>query len=477
MILFRKFKLPRLIFRTWPWKIAMYVAVPLLTLTSISLATYFIIDYNNKTNIKTEFSINNLSNVNSLSQKEVPQLNEDDLRDILIEQFNVNQTYPIATPKNAILISIDSLLTSAVNGTITFNATFSLTNNTNVNQKFTISGFKAQARPNKLANNITIDNDIFANIYPTSLADVNNTSILDTNNQNYSKLKESIFNLLPNKPENLSINDFFIEADSIINSNYDAFNSWNGSIIIRYYLDKTKYKYPEFSYSTTVFGFKKYDLLNLQPIDGAIKISAPLSYSTAIASNIDNNKIKEIIIDELIQNDTTIPLKPEDINIEINRSDNKNGNIYLKYLQITTYNPIKNYSNVIINGFKKVVPTLKTQIISNHKYQSLLANEIDSIKLKEIVYDNLIIPSSIQILPNDIIVDVVQIDAINGSLKLIPNIRGYETNPFITGTTNGEITITNFKVNRPKPLNSEYTIPNDYAMFKPSELDDEVYKK
>ena len=203
----------------------MYVAVPLLTLTSISLATYFIIDYNNKTNIKTEFSINNLSNVNSLSQKEVPQLNEDDLRDILIEQFNVNQTYPIATPKNAILISIDSLLTSAVNGTITFNATFSLTNNTNVNQKFTISGFKAQARPNKLANNITIDNDIFANIYPTSLADVNNTSILDTNNQNYSKLKESIFNLLPNKPENLSINDFFIEADSIINSNYDAFNS------------------------------------------------------------------------------------------------------------------------------------------------------------------------------------------------------------------------------------------------------------
>ncbi len=477
MILFRKLKLPRLIYRTWPWKIAIFIAVPVLTITSVSLATYFIVDYNNKTKIKTSFNVQKLPVVSELSNKEVSELTEKDLREILIEQFNTNQAYHIITPKNSIIISIDSSLSSSIKGEITFNANFALSNNTNVNKRFTVSGFKQQLRPDPLAKKVTIDNEILNNVYPSSLAEHNDPNILDINNPNYSLLKEYIFNLFPNKPKTLKINDFFIESDIAINSDFTPINSWDGSITIKYYLNKNKFKYPEFSYSTTFYGFKKYDLLDLQPVNGAITINAPISFSSIIASNVSMDTLKDIIVKELIQNDNSIPLKPEDINIELNRYDNKNGIIHLKYLQISTYNPIKNYSNVQITGFKKVVPSLKSWIISNHNFKSLLANEIDSIKLKEIIYNNLIVPSSIKILPTDVIVNITNVDVANGIIKLIPNIRGYDSNPFITETNNVEVTITNFKVNRPRPLGSEYTVPKEYAVISPSELTDEDLQK
>ena len=153
------------------------------------------------------------------------ELTEKDLREILIEQFNTNQAYHIITPKNSIIISIDSSLSSSVKGEITFNANFALSNNTNVNKRFTVSGFKQQLRPDPLAKKVTIDNEILNNVYPSSLAEHNDPNILDINNPNYSLLKEYIFNLFPNKPKTLKINDFFIESDIAINSDFTPINS------------------------------------------------------------------------------------------------------------------------------------------------------------------------------------------------------------------------------------------------------------
>lgn len=470
MILFRKFKLPRLIYRTKPWKIALMIILPCLLITSVSLSIYFIVDVVDRNTIHKNFNISNISNANKYKNLMCPELTEEDLSNIIVDQFNTNQAFHIDTSKE-IKILIDSSSSSSEKGIISFYANFTLTNTTTINDKFTITGFKKQPRPLKLDDNLTILNSPLTNVYPYQL--INDNGDFNINSPFYNQFKTYVFNLLLNKPSDLSIDDFFINIQKSSNTN-SSVNSWNGDILINYGLNKTKYKYPDFSYSTKINGFKKYELVNLEPdSNGFIDINAPKSYLNIEPKNVNLLTIKQIIVDELIKNDTSIPLRKDDINIEINKVDANNGLIQLKFLQITTFFPVKTYSNVRILGFKELRPSLTNNIIDSHFFQSLTTNEIDTLKLQEIIFNNLTLPQGLKLSSHDIIIkEIIESDNINGIIKLNAAINGYINNP-ISQT----ITINNFKIYRPLPMESQYTISREYANLIPSEIENNVLQK
>lgn len=465
MIIFKKHTLPKIVFRTKPWKILLMVLVPSLFVIGLSIGIYFAVKYVDSKKIKDRFNINKLTIYDQYKNREVPSLDENDLRLILVDWFKNHQAYSIITPNDEIVIKINGNNSNAAEGMIKFNALFIISNNHTINQEFCVEGFKKQLRPNFLPSSISIKDTDLSNVFPTDLIDNN---VLNPNSTYYATLKQYLFNALENKPNDLSINDFDIKLQ-----NYAyAYNNWDGFIYIQYMLNQDKYKYPNFVGTTKVVNFFKYDLTPLTPdVEGNIIINVSDEYKNQLANNVDDDNIKSIIIKYLIGNNN-IPLIPDDINIDVKNRDNLNGQITLRSIQLNNFNPIKIYSNVIIKGFLIKRPLLKNNLIEQHIYESITAKEVSIYQLQEIIYNNLIIPNGLDLKPFDISIVINERNNINGIVICQAVIKEYINEPF-----NETITIKNFKIARPDPLNSTYNAPSSFANLKPSMLSDAILQR
>lgn len=484
MIIFKKNSTPKLVYRTKPWKIALMVFIPITSVTVLGVGIYYIIDIVEKNSIKYCFSVNSLSS--KYSNLEVPDLNDEIVKNILEAQFSANQMHSIDTSKTFDVKIIDGT-SSAVNGVVRVSAYFTLTNGTTINNEFEITGFKPQARPGYLPELLSVAGTDLASVFPQELVLADTPNMFNEALPQYQTLKQFLFDNLPDKPADLLIDDFNIKVQDFANGeNSDSsYSPWGGYFYVNYGLNEEIYKCPTFKRTVRLEGFKKYELAPLVPnADGVIMIKVPSEYKTQNAKNVGENVdlIKRIIVQYLRSAATdpdTIPLSPNDIKIEINRVDNDNGQIFLRSLQITKYIPTQTYTNLCITGFYYQRPKLSSDRIdvatSFPEYANFTAKEIDNQKLQDIVKRSLIIPPNLNISSGDIVVNVTNINNFIGSIQADVSIPKFVVEPF-----NKRVTFTNFKITRPEPLNgvdTPYTVPPQFANFKPSDLQDGSLKR
>ena len=483
MIIFKKKSTPKVIYRTKPWKIAFMVVTPIAAAAAVGTGIYYIVDNVEKSKIKYNFSVASLSS--DYHNLEVPQLTPDKIKEVLIDQFNANQRYSIDTSKQ-FNITILSAASSATEGKVVVSAYFFLTNGYPISSEFEISGFKPQPRPDYLPDTLSVSKTSLNTVFPQNLVLINSPMKFNTSDPNYGILKDFLFNSLQNKPIGLTSDQFYINvADYGEKAGTSAsYSPWGGYFNVTYSLDGDIYKYPSFQRTVRLEGFKKYELAPLEPnADGVIMIKASSDYATQTAATVGQNKelVKRIVVQYLrsfADDPESIPLSPDDINIEINRVDNDNGRIYLRSLNITKYNPVLSYSNLCIDGFEILRPRLSSNTIDISafpEYATFTAKDIDNEKLQAIVDKSLLKPTGLKITPNDIQVNISSRNNFIGTIVADVSIPKFTVDPFIQ-----RVTFKNFRIERPEPLNDvsvPYHAPSAFANLKPSDLGDSSIKR
>lgn len=474
MIVFRKNKIPSVLYRKKPFKIAAIIVIPTVLFAGTIIGIYFLVNYINASKIKYEFNVNDVKDGEMYSKIIVPKLDEDTIKQILINQFEENQTEKIISSYDQISIKKNNEESSATDGIVVFHASFTISNQEFISNKFKVFGFKKQPRPLKMPDDLYLSNTPLTTVYPFELTKRNEGLELDKTSPQYQNLKFFLYNSLGNKPENFTIDYFNFEIKKTSPNSTPSVDAWEGTMFIQYWLNSEIYNSPYFSFSTRVHGFKKYNLTELTPNEsGIIEINAPSSYHEKKPSGISEDEIKQILVNKLIEKDMSIPLRNSDISISINKVDDVNGMISLKYININTYFPPKTYSNIVINGFKSIEITLKNSIISAGDFSNVYANEIRTNQLQELIFQNIEYPADFDISPWDIIINVKKVDNINGKIELVPNIKGFIKNPI-----NQIVLIEGFKIARPNPFQEkEYSVPREFSNLKPTDVDDELLKK
>ncbi len=480
MIVKNKHSTPKVVYRKKPWKIACMVIIPCLILGGIGGVTYYGIQETERNRIRYHIVLNSIPACHQYKNMETVNLTNDILKNIIAHSFSYYNKFEVDTSKTFNTKILDATSNASI-GMVNVSTFLTLKNGRTINGEFQISGFKPQPRPQVLNNTIDATKTMLAEILPTELVDSSNPQKFDIASKGYKILKQFLFNALPDKPKELTIDEFNIEIQPFLSDNpSSSYSSWDGYMYVKYWLNKEQYKYPVFSNIVRVNGFKKYNLVTLTPnAAGEIIINAPATYSNSMASEVgDNNlEVRTIIANYLkSKQPDVIPLGPDDINVNITNIDNNNGQIVIRNLQVNKFNPPLTYTNVFLRGFKIERPILnnsKIQLSPSDNYSKLSASDVNYNDLQSIIYKNLIIPRGLKLSPTDLSLSKIETNNIDGVVKLHVTIPAYVVQPF-----DKDVTITSFAIKRPDPIvPTEQKVSSQYADYKPSLLTNDTLKR